>query len=323
MPAAANPTTVATARLVFTAGTVTVRATGPAAAGLAGPEPRELTTAVAVLLALGAALTYGTADFLGGVASRRGEAMTVVVVSQLLGVFVLLAAIPFLPAATYGPGDLAWGAVGGLFGGIGLTCFFRAFAVGAMSVVAPITAVIAAGVPVAAGLGFGERPGLVATLGIVVAFPAIVLVSRQPAEEPAGVPPAVLGLAIAAGVSFGLFFVLLERTGEDSGVIPLVASRAVSVLLIGTIAAGASRLESLPIQVLRVALVSGLLDMIANVLYLLAVREGLLVLVAVVTSLYPGTTVLLARTVLGERLAGVQVTGLAVATGAVTLVALG
>ncbi len=277
---------------------------------------------MAVLLALASAATYGAADFLGGLSSRRAPAVAVTLVSQAAGLVVLLCAVAVLGGSPT-RADLAWGAASGLAGGVGLLLLYRGLAGGTMSVVAPITAVCAAAVPVGAGLAMGERPSALALTGVVVALLAIVLVSREeaPAGAPRGPGTAAVRTALLAGVAFGLFFVLLERTGDEAGLWPLVTARGGSIALLAAIGQVAGEPLRVPRAALGGVLAAGILDMTANVLYLLAVREGLLSLVAVLSSLYPASTVLLATVVLRERLHPVQRTGLAAAAAAVALIA--
>lgn len=281
---------------------------------------------MAVALGLAAALVYGSADFLGGLASRRTPAFTVVLLSQLCGFGVLLVALPFVADGAPVPRDLAIGAVAGLAGGGGVALLYRGLAVGTMSVVAPITAVGASVVPVAFGLATGERPGAVALIGVALAVVAVVLVSatpgtREQVESRGPLPPGIVE-AVVSGLAFGAFFILLDATSADGGLWPLVGART-SILVVAVIAvATRTSLRPGPGSLGRIAL-SGVLDMAANVLYVLATREGLLSLVAVLVSLYPATTVLLARVVLGERLGRVQLLGLGVVAAGVALIALG
>lgn len=254
--------------------------------------------------------------------------MGVVALSSLVGVGLLLCFIWFVPADPTAA-DVLWGAAGGIAGGAGVVLFYRALATGVMSVVAPVTAVTGAVVPVAAGLLLGERPGVLALVGIGLAIVAVVLLAREAPgarERPLAGAGRAFALAIGAGLGFGGFFVLLDRTGDDAGLWPLVASRSVTFLLMCVIAVTGARFAI--DRAVRPggcafvpALGTGILDMSANVLFLLANREGLLSLVAVVTSLYPASTIALAQIFLGERLARHQVVGLGLATTAVVLIA--
>jgi drug/metabolite transporter (DMT)-like permease len=299
---------------------------------------------MALLTALAAAVVYGSSDFLGGLASRRAPVLAVVALSQAAGVVALVPLLVLLPA-TPTIEALGWGAASGVAGGVGVSLFYRGLSRGRMGVIAPTTAVGAAAVPVLFGLGVGERPGVAALVGIAVALLAIVMVSASPAV---GVPEAVgpgvgvatpaagasagglgAGLpdgmfeAIAAGIAFGAFFILLARAGTDSGLWPLVGIRAatITVVLGGALATGRS-LRPAP-GTWRLIIPAGVFDIAANWLYLLATGTGLLSLVAVATSLYPASTVVLARVVLGERLVRLQLVGLGFAGAGVVLMGLG
>ena len=278
---------------------------------------------MAVLLALGSAVVYGTSDFLGGLASRKASVFGVVAFSQLAGLVALLALLPVLGGTT-GPTDLAWGAAGGLAGATGLVIFFRTLARGVMSVIAPVTAVTAAAVPVLVGLVEGNRIGFWSGAGIVLALVAVVLVSAEGglsalrAARPASIPP-----ALAAGTAFGIFFVFLDRTGDGTGLTPLVAARLASLVLVVVIALLGRR----PLRVSRASLplvaASGVGDMSANALFLLATQlHSQLAIIGVLASLYPVSTVVLAQFVLRERLVPAQFAGLAAAAGAVVLITL-
>lgn len=281
------------------------------------------------LLALASALLYGAGDFTGGLATRRAGTLPVVVLSQLSGLVLLLVLLPFLPASSPSRADLLWGVSAGLTGGVGVALLYRALAIGRMAVVAPTTAVCAVAVPVLVSVALGERPGTLAILGILLGLGAIVLVSQQTAAEAApldrGVagrlPPGV-GIALVSGVAIGLFLLSLAQTRPEAGMWPILASRATSVTLFGLAAVGARRLLRLP-GVLTLTIVCGILDMSANALYLLAARTGLLSVVVTLTSLYPASTVLLARVVLGERLNARQVAGVGCALAAIVLIVSG
>jgi drug/metabolite transporter (DMT)-like permease len=278
---------------------------------------------VAVLLALGCAVVYGASDFLGGLASRRTSVFGVVAFSQLAGLVALVALLPWL-GGRVGPADLGWGAAAGVAGAAGLVVFFRTLARGVMSVVAPVTAVTAAAVPVLVGLAGGDRIDLWAALGILLALAAVVLVSAEGGlsalrtARPASVPPALL-----AGSMFGLFFVLLDRTSDDTGLTPLVTARLASVAL----AVGIALVGRKPMRASRPAVplvvASGIGDMSANALFLLATQQpGQLAITGVLASLYPVSTVVLAQVVLRERLAAAQMAGLGTAVAAVVLITL-
>ena len=280
---------------------------------------------MAYLLALSAAALYGTADFLCGLAARRANTLAVVVTSQGCGLTLLLLSLPLLPEATPAARDLVWGGAAGLIGGVGVALLYRALAVGRMAVVAPTTAVCAMLIPVATGVLRGERLGSLTMLGVALAIVAIVLVSQQRAAAGAvsvraGALPPGVGLALVSGVAIGLFFLALAETDAGAGMWPLVAARAASVTLFSVIALVSGRPLRLAAPVARIALAGGALDVGATALYLLASRYGPLSVVVTLLSLYPASTVILARVVLGERLNGWQVTGVACAALAVTLI---
>jgi drug/metabolite transporter (DMT)-like permease len=278
---------------------------------------------VAVVLALSSAVVYGAADFLGGLASRRTSVFGVVALSQVVGLVALLALLPWL-GGPVGAADLAWGAAAGLAGAAGLVVFFRTLARGVMSVIAPVTAVTAAAVPVLVGLVGGETIGLWAAVGIGLALIAVVLVSAEAGLSALrAARPAALAPALVAGSMFGLFFVLLDRTSADAGLTPLVTARLASVTLVAVAALAGRQSLRVSRPALPLVAVSGLGDMTANALFLLATQaDGQLAIVGVLASLYPVSTVILAQVVLRERLVGAQVAGLLSAVGAVVLITL-
>ncbi|HET7468671.1 MAG TPA: EamA family transporter [Gemmatimonadales bacterium] len=279
------------------------------------------------LLALASALLYGAGDFTGGLATRRASTLPVIVVSQLSGLVLLALLFPFLPAASPSRADLWWGVTAGLTGGAGVALLYRALAIGRMAVVAPTTAVCAVAVPVLVSVALGERPGAMAAAGIVLGLAAIVLVSQQTAPEPAAgsaggrLPPGV-GIALVSGVAVGLFLLSLAQTRPEAGMWPILASRTTSVVLFGLAALFTRRSVRLP-GVLGLTLLCGVIDMTANALYLVAARVGPLSVVVTLASLYPASTVLLARVVLGERLNLRQVAGVACALAAIALIVSG
>jgi drug/metabolite transporter (DMT)-like permease len=282
---------------------------------------------LAVFLALGSATLYGVSDFLGGLAARRIHTVVVVLVAQASGLLALALVLPLLPAATPATWDLVWGGVAGAAVGAGLAGLYRALAVGSMAVVAPTTAVCAVVVPLAAALVLGERPGPVALVGIALAIASIVLVSQpRPSPAPggqrtraAGVPPG-LGLALLAGVGIGVFFFALARAAATAGLWPLLVARAVAVAMFGLLALGGRRSLRMAAPVAALVIGGGVVDMLANALYLLATHHGPLSVVVTLSSLYPVSTVVLALAVLGERLGTLQGVGIACALIAVLLI---
>ena len=277
---------------------------------------------MAVILALCSAATYGVGDFCGGMASRRVAATTVLLWSHLLGLLLLLATAPFV-GGDAGSGDLLAGALGGLAGAIGVGMLYQGLSVGPMSVVAPITALLSGLVPVSVGLVQGDRPSVGAVVGMVAALVAIVLVSAEGGGRLRPSDWRGVGFALGAGLGFGVFFVALSYAGDDSGIWPLVAARTASVGVVGSLALLGYVSRAAPRgQALAFTTVAGALDAAANVFYLLAIREGLLSVVSVLTALYPVGTILLARVVLKERFASLQRFGMLIAAPAAILMAI-
>jgi drug/metabolite transporter (DMT)-like permease len=282
---------------------------------------------MAVILGLCAALSYGASDFLGGLVTRRTDVLGVVVWSQATGSSLLLLVVPFVESPAPTSDTFLWGVLAGACGAAGVTLFYRALALGKMSVIAPVTAVEAASVPVVFGLVTGERPPLIAGIGVVLALAAVGLVSAGPDEEGNGVR-ARRGLsesgllhALGAGMGFGFFFIFLKEASGEAGLWPLVIARSSSLALAFALAMGVRR-STRPVPGTWPTIVAaGVLDVAANMFFLAASREGLLSIVAVLTSLYPASTIVLARTFLHERLARPQLAGLGLAVVGVVFIA--
>lgn len=281
-----------------------------------------------VLLALGSALAYGASDFVGGFVSRRTSAWGVAFVVQLCSAVAMLALVLLDPGAP-STHDLVWGVVSGVGSGVGISFLFRGFAAGRMSVVAPLSAVGAAVIPVAVGLATGERPGAVVLAGVAVALPGIWLVSvgesapGEHAEAPRS--PADSGVldGAMAGVGFAGTFVGLGQLHDDPGWWPLVTSQAMSALTVVVLATMmGARLFPLPRTAWQ-AWFGGPLGSAALVLFRAAASAGLLTVAVVITSLYPATTILLAVVLLKERITRLQGLGLTLCAVCVGLVAAG
>lgn len=273
-----------------------------------------------IVLSLFAALFYGIGDFAGGIGSRRVSAITLLLWSTPVGAALMVVLLFAFP------GHLSWrvalfGVLGGIAGLLGVTVMYHLMTIAPINVISPITAVLAAIVPVFVGVGIGERPATAAWVGIVLGLVAIVLVSRTTAAHPLGrVSPQTLALALLAGLGFGMYFVFLARAGDGSGLWPLTISRLTSTVLVIPIAWSRGALATIHGRTLGVVAVAGSCDALANMFFLLAAHRGLLSLASVLTSLYPAATVLLAVTVLKERLSWVQRGGLALAVLAVVLI---
>ena len=273
---------------------------------------------MAVLLALVAALAYGLSDFVGGLASRRTSAWPVAFVgtaAALVGALVLVLATDGSPTHA----DLAWGAVAGIGTGTGGAFLYRGLAAGRMGVVAPISAVGAALLPVCVAVITGERPAHVVWLGIAAAVPGIWLVSREPGgsgDLAAGILDGVL-----AGLGFGLLFAALGQVPEEAGFAPLAVAQGVGLVCVAATASalGGRWMPYDRSQAWGVA--AGLLSMAAVVAFLQATQTGLLAVASVVTSLYPAITIALAAIVLRERIHLSQGLGLVLCGVAVGLVA--
>lgn len=276
---------------------------------------------IALLLALGSSLAYGCADFLGGLGSRRAHVLRTVMIAAPASLAVELLLWPVL-GASFDAGAVGWGAASGVASAAAFALLYRTLAIGPMNVLSPVTALVSAALPVAVGLLQGEHLGPAGVLGLPLALAAVVLVSAGHGAGSSRPSRRALLLAFGAGAAIALQLVFLHQAPSGSGVAPLVVGRAASCALV-LAAAGLLRRRLGPERpAYAVPAVAGALDSVANLLFLLAVRSGDLTVVAVVTALYPAGTVLLARTVLGERIHRSQLAGLGVATAAVSLLAL-
>jgi len=300
------------------------------------------------ILALAAAMLYGTADFLGGVASRRARVFAVLAVTVPAGaavmiVVALLGEAPGLggllghgglgaPTSIGGWSAAGWAAGSGVCGALGLIAFYAGFATAPISVVAPVAALVSAVLPVGVAIAGGERPGTGVIAGGLLCLIAIVLVSAQPAAKGADERGdgrliasgrlRALGYGAAAGAGFGLFFICLKNAGQSGVLWPVAISRSAgTVVAFGMALATGTRLwPRCGAGFAGIALISGAVDAAANVCYVLATRAGLFGLAVVITSLYPGITVLLARVLLDERMRWLQRAGLLLAAVGVLLV---
>lgn len=272
------------------------------------------------ILALASALLVGGADFIGGVTSRRAVAARVAAAAQAVGLAVVIPAALVAGWDRVTVSDAGWSIGSGLAVGIGLALFYQAMTIGLISVVAPVVAATGALVPVCYALVRGERPGLVALTGIALAIVAIALVSVAPGE---GSATRGLGLSLAAGALFGLFFTFLSLPSDDAGLVPAALSRVGSTVALVALALATTRGLSPGRTTHRAVVAIALLEVGAAILLLLALQRGPVSIAAVLASLYPVTTTLLAATLLRERLTEVQVVGVALALTAVVLVTLG
>jgi drug/metabolite transporter (DMT)-like permease len=278
---------------------------------------------VSVLLALVGAVCYGLSDFVGGLASRRTSPWAVALVSSVTGAAIVLV-VALLVEGSPDAAALGWGALAGLGNGFGTAFLYRGLSSGRMGVVAPISAVGAAVVPVVAGLLGGERPGAVVWLGIAAAMPGIWFVSREPdlADRPVRGGVGV-GDGILAGLGFGLLFAALGQVPDTAGLLPLALNQAVAAGVVVAVAL-TLRVPWLPRERTALAGVGcGALAAAATGAFLLATQRGDLTVTAVLASLYPAFTILLAASVLREPIHRAQAVGLALCGVAVALVATG
>ena len=277
---------------------------------------------MSILLSLFAAASYGLGDFNGGIFSRRGGAWAVSLVAQLAGTALVLLLVVF-DGGSPTAGDLAWAVVAGVGNGFGTAFLYRGLSSGRMGVVAPVSGVGAVLVPVVVGVLTGERPGALVWVGVLLALPAIWLVSREPVTDaPAGTGSGILD-GVLAGLGFGTLFAALAQIPAEAGFLPLALNQLVAGGAIIVLALALSK-DWVPRN--RYALggaISGALGALATGLFQVATHHGYLTVAAVITSLYPAFTVLLAATVLRERVHRTQAIGLALCAGAVVLVATG
>jgi drug/metabolite transporter (DMT)-like permease len=272
-----------------------------------------------------AALVFGAADFIGGLASRRSHPVLVTATVAFAGLAALGVLLPFVPGR-WSSEAVFWGGLSGVAGALAIALLYACLAIGPMSILSPLTAVISALVPLAFGLAGGEQLGELGYVGLGLALVAVVLVGFVP--ERGAVRPTLPGvlMAIGSGVMIGAFLVLIDQAPDDSGLVPLVLNRGVNgTLMMGAIAflvlrsRGTGR--TLGTGGLRLAMFGGVVDAVANSLLLLGVRIGDLSVIGVLTALYPAGTILLAATVLKERIAPVQWAGLGLALAATALLA--
>ncbi len=266
-------------------------------------------------------LLYGVADFIGGEASRRSPAAAIVLASGMVAFpFITVAAL--VVGGEAGWGDWVLGALAGTCGALGLVTLFAGLARGIVAAVAPAAAAFGGVIPVMVAVFLGERPSVVAWVGVALAVPSILLCSWV--AERGDVPMAGLWYGLAAGIGFGAYTVLISRTAEASGLLPLVPARAATMGMMLALAFGGvwemRRLAGVPTTLVGV---NGLFDVGGNVALLLGLRSGSLALVSISASLYPAVTVAMARLVRKEHLRFRQVAGLVLTLVALALIALG
>lgn len=275
---------------------------------------------MAIVFALISAFAYGISDFLGGLFSKRASAWQIAVVGQSSSAFFALL-VGLFTGGDPTTSDWAWAGFAGLGNGFGAAFLYRGLSRGRMGVIAPISAIGSALVPVAIGLILGERPSTLAVIGVALAFPAIYLISQVVETAPTAEGGIVDG--VLAGLGFGVMFAMLGQVDSESGLLPLALTQVVAVLSV-IVTATVLRAAWVPRDRAAFrALLMGPLGVAATGAFLFATHHGLLSVVSVIASLYPAATVVLASVVLHERIHANQAVGLAIAALAIALVAAG
>jgi drug/metabolite transporter (DMT)-like permease len=278
---------------------------------------------VTALLALLSAGLVGGADFVGGAVSRRLPPARVAAIAQLAGLALAIPAALLVDWERVTTGDIVWSVVSGVSVGLGLALFYTGMQRGMISLVAPVTAAVGASIPAAWGLARGESPGIVVIAGMVLAVVAIVIVSLAPGEGDTSGQQFALLCSLGAGLLFGVFFVALALTDPDAGLWPVPISRVASAASLVGVALVMTRGLRLPRDTAPTVALIGVLEVCAAVTLLLALQRGPVSVAAVLASMYPVTTVLLAAGVLHERLSRAQMAGVGLAFVAVLLVSAG
>ncbi len=270
-----------------------------------------------VAFALAASITWGAGDFSGGLATRRAQVLSVVVGAYTVG-FIVLVALALIWSEPFPTTlDLIWGSVAGLAGAVGLVAFYQALAVGRMGIVAPLAAMLSAAVPVLFGAFIEGLPGPIQLIGFVLTFIAVGLISGFGVVKGR---PKGLGLALLAGLGFGSFFILISRVSHGSVFWPLAAARLSSLLFLLAVVLIRHQKVLPEKSVWLVVFLAGALDVAGNVFFVLATHAGRLDVAAILSSLYPAVTVLLATIILKERVTRLQAIGIVVALVAIPLI---
>lgn len=287
---------------------------------------------LAIVLALISALGYGGSDFAAGLAAREASVLQVTVLSEAASVLLLLLIVPWVSSQPPTAAALTWGAVSGICGVVGAMALYLGFRHAAFSVASSLSAVGSATFSVLAGLLFGERPGTLALIGIGLALPAIVGVSASsgdsgvvpsasPGRTATGRHAAGVILGLVAGAGFAGLFIALNRAGSSRDLWPVVASQSAALIIAFCAAAISKQLRRPALRTGLLAALTGATGVVGIIFYFLATHLGLLAITAVITSMYPAGTIVLARTVLGERLTPARILGLCLAAGSVALIA--
>ena len=285
---------------------------------------------MAIALAFVSAVLYGVSDYVGGRASRRSPATAVALVAELVVFTLLIVIVPLIESD--GPTSRAiwWGLAAGVTSSIGVVGLYVALARGNMTVVAPLTGLVAAIIPVAVGIATGDRPSPLAVAGIVAAVVAVALIGGIAGmftgdTNERSIDAGTVAIALGVGVSFGLLFVSLDRSGDDTGQWPLLFARftALPILVLVALVQFRGNRPAFGRQLVLPAAAVGILIAGSNATYLISTREGLLSIVAVVVAMYPASTILLAALIDGERATRAQLVGMALAAGALVMITTG
>jgi drug/metabolite transporter (DMT)-like permease len=272
-----------------------------------------------IVLGLTSSIVWGVSDFLGGVASRRAPLLGVLLGAQLIGLAIAAPVAVLRGEGQLLPVDVAWSAVSGLIGAIGIGCLYRGLAVGRMGVVAPVTGVLVAVIPVVAGMVLDGVPSAIVIVGIVLAIASVAVVARVPGavtDAPSG-----LWWGIAAGLTLGVFTVTFSRVSNGLVFGPLTLMKIVEGLaLLAAIVVGRQAWR-VPRDIWPMLIAVGVLDMGATAAYLAATQAGPLAIAGVLSALYPVMTVVLAAILLGERITRVHAIGIVAAAAAIGLIA--
>jgi drug/metabolite transporter (DMT)-like permease len=286
-----------------------------------GQGPPEAAV-LGALLALAAAVSFGASDVAGAVAARRVSSLTVTLGMQFVGLVALVPVLWLIPGQPSGRA-LWFGALAGLFGTGGVVLYFRSMAAGPIGVISPVAALVGAAVPVAWGVfAAGDELSPFQNVGVLAGLIAVIAVAYLPGSSLRDGDHHGPLAAVVAGATFGMFFVFLDATPDDSGLWPLLGSRSAGIVLVVALLV-AKRRPALPYTAYGLVALSGVADVLANALFLLATRRGILSLVSLLASLYPVVALVVARLVLAERLSRVQAAGVVLALIATGLLVAG
>jgi drug/metabolite transporter (DMT)-like permease len=274
-----------------------------------------------VALGLTSSITWGVSDFLGGVASRRAPLLGVLAIANVIGLIVAIPVAITRGEAVPGTADIAWVTVSGALGAVGIACLYRGLAVGRMGVVAPVTGVLVAVIPVVAGMVLDGIPSPIVVGGIVLAIASVAIVARVPGEV--GELTSGLWWGVAAGTTLGVFTVTFSRISEGLVFGPLALMKAIEVVAFAVVILIGRRAWRIPRSLWPTILAVGLLDMAATAAYLAATQSGPLAIAGVLSALYPVATVILAAALLRERITRVHAFGIVGAGIAIALIASG